>query len=136
GWVIPTPEQLKDGATHTVRAYALKYPSGVKVELAGSPKQYRLKENSDPMGGLWRADDNTLRGWAADPDLGAQPCEIEIYIDGKRWLRTEADCREDWLVGSGYAPNAEHGFAIKPPVFVKDGEEHEVQILAINYPDG
>jgi hypothetical protein len=136
GFVTTTPTRLLDGATHTVRVYALNYPSGVKVELQGSPKQYRLEENTPPMGGFWRADDNTLRGWAADPDLGTEPCEIEIYIDGELWKRTKADRREDWLVGSGFAPNAEHGFAIKPPEFVKDGEEHEVQILAINFPEG
>ena len=136
GFVTTTPTALLDGATHTIRVYALNYPSGVKVELDGSPKQYRLEENTPPMGGFWRADDNTLRGWAADPDLNTEPCEIEIYIDGKLWEKRKADRREDWLIGSGFAPNAEHGFAIKPPDFVKDGEEHEVQILAINYPDG
>lgn len=136
GFVTTTPTALLDGATHTIRVYALNYPSGVKVELEGSPRQYRLEENTEPMGGFWRADDNTLRGWAADPDLGTEPCDIEIYIDGKLWQRQKADRREDWLIGSGFAPNAEHGFAIKPPDFVKDGEEHEVQILAINYPEG
>ncbi|MCA8918651.1 MAG: hypothetical protein KDB68_03135 [Planctomycetes bacterium] len=136
GFVTTTPTALLDGGTHTVRVYAVNYPSGVKVELNGSPKQYRLEENTPPMGGFWRADDNTLRGWAADPDLNSEPCDIEIYIDGKLWEKQKADRREDWLIGSGFAPNAEHGFAIKPPDFVKDGEEHEVRILAINYPDG
>ena len=136
GFVTTTPTALLDGATHTIRVYALNYPSGVKVEVNGSPKQYRLEENTEPMGGFWRADDNTLRGWAADPDLNTDPCDIEIYIDGKLWQKQKADRREDWLIGSGFAPNAEHGFAIKPPDFVKDGEEHEVQILAINFPDG
>lgn len=136
GFVTTTPTALLDGATHTVRVYALNYPSGVKVELEGSPKQYRLEENTEPMGGFWAADDNTLRGWAADPDLNTEPCEIEIYIDGKLWEKRKADRHESWLIGSGFAPNAEHGFAIKPPDFVKDGETHDVQILAINYPEG
>lgn len=136
GFVTTTPTALLDGATHTVRVYALNYPSGVKVEVEGSPKQYRLEENTPPMGGFWAADDNTLRGWAADPDLNTEACDIEIYIDGKLWEKRKADRREDWLIGSGFAPNAEHGFAIKPPDFVKDGETHDVQILAINYPEG
>ncbi|MCB9893277.1 MAG: hypothetical protein H6839_02385 [Planctomycetes bacterium] len=136
GFVTTTPTALLDGATHTVRVYALNYPSGVKVEVNGSPKQYRLEENTPPMGGFWAASDNTLRGWAADPDLNTEPCEIEIYIDGKLWQKQKADHKESWLIGSGFAPNAEHGFAIKPPDFCKDGENHDVQILAINYPDG
>ncbi|MCA8916590.1 MAG: hypothetical protein KDB90_14385 [Planctomycetes bacterium] len=136
GFVSTTPTALLDGATHTVRVYALNYPSGVKVEVSGSPKQYRLEENTPPMGGFWAASDNTLRGWAADPDLNTEPCDIEIYIDGKLWQKQKADHRENWLIGSGFAPNAEHGFAIKPPEFCKDGENHDVQILAINYPDG
>lgn len=136
GFVTTTPTALLDGGTHTVRVYAVNYPSGVKVEVNGSPRQYRLEDNTAPMGGFWRADDNTLRGWAADPDLNAEACDIEIYIDGKLWEKQKADRREDWLIGSGFAPNAEHGFAVKPPDFVKDGEEHEVQILAINFPDG
>lgn len=136
GFVLTTPGLLLDGKTHTVRIYGLNYPSGVKVELDGSPKQYKMEENTVPMGGFWRADENWLRGWAADPDLGTEACEIEIYIDGKLWKRQKADNYEEWLVGSGYAPNAEHGIRIKPPDFVKDGQKHEVQILAINYPDG
>ncbi|MCB9935658.1 MAG: hypothetical protein H6840_08180 [Planctomycetes bacterium] len=136
GFVTTTPTALLDGATHTVRVYALNYPSGVKVEVEGSPKQYRLEENTEPMGGFWAADDNTLRGWAADPDLNSEACDIEIYIDGKLWEKRKADRHESWLIGSGFAPNAEHGFAIKPPDFVKDGETHDVQILAINYPEG
>ncbi|MCA8911731.1 MAG: hypothetical protein KDB82_08500 [Planctomycetes bacterium] len=136
GFVTTTPTALLDGGTHTVRVYAMNYPSGVKVEVNGSPKQYRLEENTPPMGGFWRADDNTLRGWAADPDLNSEACDIEVYIDGKLWKQMKADHREDWLIGSGFAPNAEHGFAIKPPEFVKDGEEHDVQILALNYPEG
>lgn len=136
GFVTTTPTRLLDGRTHTIRAFALNYPAGVKVELDRSPRQYRLEENSLPMGGFWRADDNMLRGWAADPDLGTEACEIEIYIDGELWKRTRADRHEKWMIGTGFAPNAEHGFAIKPPDWVNDGEEHEVQILAINHPEG
>ncbi len=136
GFVTTTPGILLDGKTHTVRVYALNYPHGPKVELQGSPRQYRLEENSDPMGGFWHADENMLRGWAADPDLGTEPCEIEIYIDGKLWQRTKADRHENWMIGTGYAPNPQHGFAIKPPDWVKDGENHEVKIYAINHPEG
>ncbi|MBX3474030.1 MAG: hypothetical protein KF754_06570 [Planctomycetes bacterium] len=136
GWVLTTPGKLLDGNTHTVRAYALNYPAGVKVELQGSPKQYRVEENTTPMGGYWYAAEDSLRGWAADPDLGTAPCEVEVYIDGKFWQKFKADRKEEWLVGSGFAPNAEHGFYIKPPDFVKDGKEHTVQIFAINFPEG
>lgn len=136
GFVTTTPTMLLDGKTHIIRVFALNYPSGVKVEIDGSPRQYRLEENTEPMGGFWAADDSTLRGWAADPDLGTEACEIEIYIDNKLWQKTKADRREDWLIGTGFAPNAEHGFAIKPPDFVKDGETHEVKIYAINFPEG
>ena len=136
GFVLTTPGLLLDGKTHTIRVFALNYPTGVKVELEGSPKQYKVEENTPPMGGYWHADENMLRGWAADPDLGTEPCEIEIYIDGKLWKRTKADHKENWLVGTGFAENPEHGIYIKPPDFVKDGEKHEVQILAINFPEG
>lgn len=136
GWLLTTPGKLLDGATHTVRVYALNYPQGVKVELAGSPKQYRVEENTLPMGGYWYAAEDSLRGWAADPDLGTEACEVEVYIDGKFWQKFKADRKEDWMVGSGLAPNAEHGFFIKPPDSVKDGKEHQVQIFAVNSPDG
>jgi hypothetical protein len=136
GWVLNTPGKMLDGATHTVRVYALNHPEGVKVELNGSPKQYRVEENTPPMGGFWHADENWLHGWAADPDLGASPCEIEIYIDGKLWQKQKAEAREEWMVGSGLAPDAMHGFHVKPPDFVKDGKEHQVQIFAVNHPEG
>jgi len=136
GWLLNTPGKMHDGATHIVRAYALNYPQGVKVELRGSPRQYRVEENTLPMGGFWHADEDWLHGWAADPDLGASPCEIEVYFDGKLWQRLKAEAKEDWLVGSGLAPEAMHGFHIKPPEFVKDGKEHRVQIFAINHPAG
>jgi hypothetical protein len=136
GFVTTTPGILLDGKTHTVRAYGLNHPHGPKVELQGSPRQYRMEENSDPMGGYWHADEKVLRGWAADPDLGTEPCEIEIYIDGKLWQKTKAEHREAWMIGTGYAPNPEHGFVIKPPEWVKDGENHEVKIYAVNYPEG
>ncbi|MCL4732072.1 MAG: hypothetical protein KJ044_16765, partial [Planctomycetes bacterium] len=126
GWVLSTPGRLLDGATHTIRVYALNYPAGPKVELQGSPRQYRVEENTAPMGGYWYAAEDSLRGWAADPDLGTEPCEVEVYIDGKFWQKFRADRKEEWLVGSGYAPNAEHGFFIKPPDWVKDGKEHSV----------
>lgn len=136
GWVLTTPGKLLDGNTHTVRVYALNYPQGVKVELTGSPKTYRVEENTLPMGGFWYAAEDSLRGWAADPDLGTEACEVEVYIDGKFWQKFKADRKEDWLVGSGIAPNSEHGFFIKPPDEVKDGKEHTVQIFAINHPNG
>ncbi len=136
GWLLTTPGKLLDGATHTVRVYALNYPQGVKVELAGSPKQYRVEENTLPMGGYWYAAEDSLRGWAADPDAGTEAIEVEVYIDGKFWQKFKADRKEEWMVGSGLAPNAEHGFFIKPPDSVKDGKEHQVQIFAINSPDG
>jgi hypothetical protein len=136
GWVLNTPGKLLDGATHTVRAYALNHPEGIKVELSGSPKYYRVEENTTPMGGFWHADEKWLHGWAADPDLGANPCEIEIYIDGKLWQRLKAEAREEWLVGSGLAPDAMHGFHVKPPDFATDGKEHTVQIFAVNHPEG
>lgn len=136
GFVTTTPTALLDGKTHTVRVFALNYPSGVKVELDNSPRQYRLEENTEPMGGLWAGPNDLLRGWAADPDLGTEPCDIEIYIDGKLWQKTKADRREDWLIGTGFAPNAEHGFSIAPPDWTKDGEPHEAKIYAINYPEG
>jgi len=136
GWVLTTPGKLLDGNTHTVRVFALNYPTGVKVELAGSPKTYRVEENTLPMGGYWYAAEDSLRGWAADPDLGTEPCEVEVYIDGKFWQKFKADRKEEWMVGSGLAPNAEHGFFIKPPDSVKDGKEHTVQIFAVNHPSG
>jgi hypothetical protein len=136
GFVINTPTELLTGRTHTVRVYALSYPDNTRVELQGSPRQYRMEENSDPVGGFWRADENLLRGWAADPDLGLEPCEIEIYINGKLWKRTKADRREEWLVGTGHTLGPNHGFAIRPPDFVRDGEEHEVVIYAVNFPEG
>jgi hypothetical protein len=136
GFISTTPTQLLDGATHTVRVYALNHPSGVKVEVDGSPRQYRMEENTEPMGGFWAATDNTLRGWAADPDLNTEPCELEIYIDGKLWEKRKADHHESWLVGSGFAPNPEHGFVITPPESTKDGQPHTVQILALNFPSG
>lgn len=136
GFVTTTPGVLLDGKTHTIRAYGLNYGHGPKVELQGSPRTYRMEENTDPMGGFWHADEKWLRGWAADPDLNTEACEIEIYINGKLWQRTKADFREEWLIGTGYAPNPEHGFRIAPPDWVKDGEKHEVKIYAINHPEG
>jgi len=136
GWVTTTPGVLLDNKTHTIRAYAVNIPAGVKVELQGSPKTYRQEENTAPMGNYWHADEQWLRGWAADPDLGTQACEIEIYIDGKLWTRVKADARDDSLVGTGYAPNPEHGIAIVPPESVRDGKTHEVTIYALNSPEG
>jgi hypothetical protein len=136
GFVMPTPAELLDGRTHVVRVFALNFPRGPKVELPGSPRHYRMQENEDPVGGFWHADEDWLRGWAHDPDLGLDPCEIEIYINGTLWQRTKADHPEPWLVGSGHAPNAEHGFRIRPPDLVREGGEHEVTIFAVNYPQG
>ncbi len=136
GFVTTTPGSLLDGKSHTIRVYGLNSPHGPKVELGGSPRTYRMEENSDPMGGFWHADEKMLRGWAADPELGTVACDIEVYIDGKLWQKLKADRREEWLIGTGYAPNPEHGFAIVPPEWVKDGENHEVKIYAINHPEG
>lgn len=136
GWTLTTPGIVLDDKTHTIRAFALNIPAGVKVELQGSPKTYRKEENSAPMGSYWHADEQWLRGWAADPDLGTEPCEIEIYIDGKLWTRVKADMPDNSLVGTGYAPNAEHGFRIVPPDSVRDGKTHDVAIYAINFPEG
>lgn len=136
GWVMTTPGVLLDNRTHVIRAFAVNIPAGVKVELQGSPKTYRREENSAPMGSYWYADENRLRGWAADPDLGSEPCDIEIYIDGKLWTRVKADARDNSLVGTGYAPNAEHGFDIVPPDSVRDGKVHDVTIYAVNSPEG
>jgi hypothetical protein len=136
GFITTTPTSLLDGLTHTVRVYALNHPSGVKVEVDGSPRQYRMEENTEPMGGFWAGTDNILHGWAADPDLNTEPCDLEIYIDGKLWERQKANRFESWLVGSGFAPNPEHGFLITPPESTRDGLPHAVQILAINSPEG
>lgn len=136
GWTLTTPGTLLDDKTHTIRAYALNTPAGVKVELQGSPRTYRKEENSAPMGSYWHADEQWLRGWAADPDLGTEPCDIEIYIDGKLWTRVKADAPDNSLVGTGYAPNPEHGIRIVPPDSVRDGKTHEVTIYAVNYPEG
>jgi hypothetical protein len=136
GWTLTTPGILLDDKTHTIRTYALNTPAGVKIELQGSPRTYRKEENSAPMGSYWHADENWLRGWAADPDLGTEPCDIEIYIDGKLWTRVKANTPDNSLVGTGYAPNPEHGIAIVPPESVKDGKTHDVTIYAVNYPEG
>lgn len=136
GFVYSTPGELLDGKTHTIRMYALDHPGGLKVELQGSPRIYRMEENTPPMGGYWRLDEKSMRGWAHDPDLGVEACDIEIYIDNKLWKRTKADRKETWILGTGFATNPEHGFNIKPPDWIRDGEPHEVRILAINYPEG
>ncbi|MDC1141553.1 hypothetical protein OAU50_00545 [Planctomycetota bacterium] len=135
GWLYTTPGILLDGQSHTIRVYGVNYPSGAKVELQGSPKQYKMEENTAPMGGFWRADEKMLRGWAADPDLFSEPCEIEIYVDDKLWKTQKADRNESWITETGYAPDPEHGFLIEPPEFT-DGKEHKITIYAKNFPEG
>jgi hypothetical protein len=135
GWLYTTPGIVLDGKSHTIRVYGVNYPSGAKVELAGSPKQYKMEENTPPMGGFWRADEKMLRGWAADPDLFSEPCDIEIYIDDKLWKTQKADRNESWITETGYAPDPAHGFLIEPPTFT-DGKEHKVTIYAKNFPEG
>ncbi|MCF6228952.1 MAG: PDZ domain-containing protein, partial [Planctomycetes bacterium] len=135
GWLFSTPGIVLDGKSHTIRVYGVNYPSGAKVELAGSPKQYKMEENTAPMGGFWRADEKMLRGWAADPDLFSEPCEIEIYIDDVLWKTQKADRTENWITETGYAPDPNHGFLIEPPTFT-DGKEHKITIYAKNFPEG
>lgn len=132
---VEVPAELQDGRTHLVSVFALDSAGGPSPELTGSPASFKAAVNAAPVGFLDVADHHTIAGWAYDADLGAQPVQLEVWIDGAPWQVLAADRPRPDLVPVASAEPG-HGFHLDAPERLRDGRFHTVRVLARNHPDG
>lgn len=134
-WIVDIPEKYKDGKEHSLSVFAVNNPDGANPELSGSPRFFRSEVNNKPVGYVDVVNANILGGWAYDSDAGAEAIDIEIWIDGALWKVITANGNRPDLVPV-VCPEAGHGWSIKSPEILKDGEFHVVRVYARNTPNG
>jgi hypothetical protein len=125
-WEIPAG--YLQGEQWTVRTFAVDRRGGPRYELIGSPKTFRNTLPEGTYAGM--EGDFTLVGWAWDVDDPARSIPVEVHVDGQYFSTIIADVpRPDLgLVGN-------HGFRLRMPVSLLDGNEHRVNMIALD-PDG
>jgi hypothetical protein len=135
GFTFVPPQKYLDGNTHTIQVFAVNQPAGANPELAGSPATFVGKRNAPPIGWLDAATVDGASGWAYDPDAGAAPVSVQIWVDGALSQTVVANQVRTDLVPI-IAAEPTHGFSATLPDSVNDGKAHTVRAFALNVPDG
>jgi len=129
------PDVYKDGKTHTAQFFAVNQPDGANPELAGSPASFVGQRNAPPVGWLDAGTATIAAGWAYDPDAGANPIQVEIWIDNVLYKTVTASDNRPDLVPI-VAPEPTHGYHADITPALTDGKPHTIRAFALNYPDG
>lgn len=129
------PEAFKDGKTHSIQFFAVNQPDGVNPELKGSPASFVGQRNANPIGFLDAVTADLAAGWAYDPDAGAAPTSVEVWVDNALWKTVPANATRPDLVPIVTA-EPDHGYSVPLPDSLKDGKPHTVRVFALNFPDG
>ncbi|HXG91574.1 MAG TPA: hypothetical protein VNN73_04300 [Blastocatellia bacterium] len=122
GFVFPTPDSLKDGATHSIRVRI----AGSSIDLTGTPKTI----NCSPVfqGSFDVANCDFIAGWAWDANQPSAHISVDIYVDSNPFSSIQAPAnlfRQD-LLDAGIGDGT-HGFSFSTPAFLKDGQPHTIR---------
>ncbi|OGF53700.1 MAG: hypothetical protein A2Z21_01455 [Candidatus Fraserbacteria bacterium RBG_16_55_9] len=90
--------------------------------------------NAPAFGTLDVADAKEIAGWAHDPDLGEDPVQVIINIDGKDVATIVADQNRPDLAGDPRIRGTRHGFTLTTPSLAKGS--HTVHTYVIDVPTG
>ncbi|HZV00268.1 MAG TPA: hypothetical protein VFF73_26355, partial [Planctomycetota bacterium] len=134
-FVFAPPNQYLDGKTHSIQFFGVNQPDGVNPELGGSPTMFVGQKNNPPQGFLDVGNTTVAAGWAYDPDAGAAPVSVEIWIDNALYQTVTANQTRPDLVPI-VAPEPTHGFSCSMPDSLNDGKFHSIRAFAINVPSG
>ncbi|MDD5031574.1 MAG: LamG domain-containing protein [Patescibacteria group bacterium] len=92
--------------------------------------------NYPPIGGFDSASATRVIGWAFDQNVGTNPINVHVYIDGVMAANVLANLLRTDIVGAGEGvvgdPN--HGFNYSFPNLPPG--THEIRVYAINTPEG
>jgi hypothetical protein len=93
--------------THNISVYAVDGQASSAAPVLISSKTIT---NRPPVGHIDVVNSNIIKGWALDPDLGATPTTVSIYVDDLLFQTVTANqSRPDLTRGYG-SPN--HGFTV------------------------
>lgn len=131
GFHMPIPQDLRDGAQHTMNCYGDDLVGGdPRTILPGSPKAFKF---NTPIGNfdLINSDGEAI-GWALDPDTPNEPILVHFYIDGPAG-------QGGTLIGDAVAnlprtdPNQNgHGFSYSIPAQYRDGMNHSLYVYGLD----
>lgn len=134
-WIFNVPLALRDGREHRLSVLAIDDESEAKPELSNSPAVFRPQADSLPSGYVDHVSADVIAGWAYDADSGAEPIEVELWVDGQVQGRVLANRARQDLVPV-VAPEASHGYSFPAPALIGDGAFHVVRVFAVNSPTG
>lgn len=118
-FIAPLPQAARDARPHVVDVQFM----GTRESLLGAPRA--LTANSRHDGAAWLTPAGHLAGWAADPDEGAGPVEVEIRVDGRALARILADAQHPMFSDSAHN-NGRCAFSYIIPPSVRDGRLHTI----------
>jgi len=116
--------------THKVEVFAEEGDtSSVKEVLLGTSGSV---SNPPPTGSMDSATTQVVTGWAFDPDAGANPLTIQVFVDGTLNATGTANISRPDIVKVTGSPN--HGYSIA--LNNVSVSPHRIQIFALDNPTG
>jgi uncharacterized membrane protein YgcG len=95
--------------------------------------------NKAPTGYLDSADCDSIKGWTQDPDDPGKAIDVHLYFGGPAGSGSPAKGfianvhRDDLCAAIG---SCEHGFSVRPPLSLLDGDPHPVHAYGIDSEGG
>jgi hypothetical protein len=95
--------------------------------------------NKAPVGYLDSASCDAITGWTQDPDEPGKAIDVHLYFDGPAGSGApakgfDANVHRDDLCGA--IGSCEHGFSVRPPLSLLDGNPHAVHAYGIDSEGG
>lgn len=119
---------------HTIAVYALDgQAGGAAPVLIGS----KVITDTPPIGTVETVNSTQIKGWALDPDLGANATQVSIYVDQQFFATINANQARPDLVAKYKSPN--HGFTLNFADFFSSGdlaafqaESHSITVTVLD----
>ncbi len=122
GFVIPTPEILKDGNSHTLTVRV----KGTTTALSNSPRTLTCSIHQY-QGNFNYADCTQLIGWVWDKSFPNDAMIIELVEGNVVYATVTANLFRDYLKNTGFG-TGNYGFTFPLPAALKDGNAHQLSI--------
>ena len=111
--------------THTIQVYAIDGQSGSAAPVLIGTK---VVTNAAPIGHVDTVNSSVLSGWALDPDIGANPVTINVYVDDTSFGSFTANGSRPDLTKPFGSPN--HGFAVN--LSTLPAGSHSITVTAVD----
>jgi hypothetical protein len=141
---IPRPELAALGIGNGVHGFAITAPASlqdghrhhISVRYGGTNQTVSGEKDYPPLDGYHDGTDcNEIVGWAWNNTQPNTATSVDVFVDGSKLTTITAGIPRPDLVDANIG-NGSHGFSMKMPDYLKNGQSHEFTIkhAGIDFP--